>query len=102
MLKNELITEIYPLHDSEALKHMETEWYGSLIGSQVITRVRDYFGTAKSHNGYGVELKDCRFPTDDHLNLSFNFCVHIFPLHGDLSSHDASFWMRPLPFLNTK
>ena len=44
MVKNELVTKIYPLHDSEKLKAMELEWYGSIIGSQVITNVRDYFG----------------------------------------------------------
>ena len=44
MVKNELVTKIYPLHDSDKLKAMELEWYGSIIGSQVITNVRDYFG----------------------------------------------------------
>ena len=48
MVKNELVTKIYPLHDSDKLKAMELEWYGSIIGSQVITNVRDYFG--KSFN----------------------------------------------------
>ena len=44
MVKNELITQIYPLQDAEKLKVMEAEWYGSIIGSQVINNVRDYFG----------------------------------------------------------
>ena len=44
MVKNELVTKIYPLHEPEMLKAMETEWYGSLIGNEVITHVRNYFG----------------------------------------------------------
>ena len=43
-IQNELTIKIYPLHDPEVLKRMEPEWYGSIIGSQVIDSVRDYFG----------------------------------------------------------